>query len=408
MAGIAKTCYQHLFPATAEYSSSDGNNSSTSSQLTNRAYRPQPSGPYERVRPRQTKTILVYDNLIHDFQDFSETAVVEQCCCSSCTSANTTDTDKTEFTFTYANQQQQTRPARSTIIPNGINAIDRLLTLNEASKMSATATNNNLNIINSFNAGKQSIRFSDKCCDQLVPLDSLTEFKLRSAAVQLTQLVQRPSHENAVLSRSEQHRRDFNRIRAIVDIYLRLINLCAIKLPPATVSLASGRNNDRHSSTAASATTSDRSNNDYGNRNQLFGLQCDTNCQPNQHSDRNAPNTVHRIQSSSQSCDGHNDSRSTPSGRPAHLNSPAYHCHNIPSLQTARGWVLDYIENLNGYCDSIGQLRSKLKWIKMIAVIDAYDGVLLELVKQHDQHRCICTDSSGNSNQRFLYYESAV
>lgn len=48
-------------------------------------------------------------------------------------------------------------------------------------------------------------------------------------------------------------------------------------------------------------------------------------------------------------------------------------------LLVARQQVLNYIENLNGYCDSINLLRCILKSAAMIGVMVAFDGILEEI-----------------------------
>lgn len=78
----------------------------------------------------------------------------------------------------------------------------------------------------------------------------------------------------------------------------------------------------------------------------------------------------------------------------------------VNKLSAARRWVLAYIENLNGYCDSINNLRLLLKATDIVAVIDAYDGIVLEIVRRRNSEQMQFTYPTEPRERH--YYESAV
>ena len=63
-------------------------------------------------------------------------------------------------------------------------------------------------------------------------------------------------------------------------------------------------------------------------------------------------------------------------------NSLATNKSTSSGLLDSRQQVLRYIENLNGYCDSIDLLRCTLKSAKIISVMGAFDDILQRLRKQ--------------------------
>lgn len=62
-----------------------------------------------------------------------------------------------------------------------------------------------------------------------------------------------------------------------------------------------------------------------------------------------------------------------------HLISKDNHADNYIDILSSRLQVLHYIENLNGYCDSINRLRLILKSTPMIGVMIAYDKIMINL-----------------------------
>lgn len=61
------------------------------------------------------------------------------------------------------------------------------------------------------------------------------------------------------------------------------------------------------------------------------------------------------------------------------LSKQSKHCSNTFDILESRLQVLDYIESLHGYCDSISKLRLILKSMNMFSVMSVYDKIISEL-----------------------------
>lgn len=77
----------------------------------------------------------------------------------------------------------------------------------------------------------------------------------------------------------------------------------------------------------------------------------------------------------------------------------ADHTYRHRSLVVARQQVLNYIEKLNGYCDSINLLRCILKSSTMIGVMEAFDGILkaVEIYQANLKERPLSSSSLWSS-----------